>query len=140
MEIKLTADKKLLEALDKLAETFKPLAAALVAAERSFDAQLDNIGKYAEKKAQEPKLDPMTALPVVEEEEPAPQAETKDDPAPPWETVPKREDVQRVAVTKIQGGLGKKVKALIEKHEGTRVGDVPEKNLAAFLAELEALA
>lgn len=141
MEIKLTADKKLLEALDKI-------GAAIVAALSEYQTpegrkkwddvrRADEAAATAEKKAA---LDPMTALPVVDKEEPAPPWEPAEAPSEPAQNVPSREDVQRVAVTKIQGGKGKKVKALIEKHGGTRVSDVPEENLAAFMAELEALA
>lgn len=134
MEIKLTADKKLLEALDKLADALK------AAFEPRVDILTlpDMVGEP--EPAQPAALDPLTALPVVDKEEPAPQEKPAEAPSEPAQRVPNREDVQRVAVTKIQGGLGKKVKALIEKHNGTRVSDVPEENLAAFMAELEALA
>lgn len=126
MEIKITADKKLLEAIDKLAEAIKA--------------------------TQLPQIDAMTALPVKAEEEPA-QSETAisgenkaiSEDVPLEESkqetleAPTREEVQRIAVAKIQAKLGKQVKALIEKHGGTRVSDVPEKNLAAFKADLEKL-
>lgn len=135
MEIKLTADKKLLEALDKLAN-------ALIAA---FEPRVDimplpDLMKGEPDPAQPAALDPMTALPVVDKEEPAQPEKPAEAPSKPAQSVPNREDVQRVAVTKIQSKLGAKVKALIEKHGGTRVSDVPEENLAAFMAELEALA
>lgn len=141
MEIKLTADKKLLEVLDRL-------GTAIVAALSEYQTpegrkkwddarRADETATRAEKAAA---LDPLTALPVVAEEEPAQPEKPAEAPSEPAQNVPSREDVQRVAVTKIQGGLGKKVKALIEKHGGTRVSDVPEENLAAFMAELEALA
>lgn len=151
MEIKLTADKKLLEALDRI-------GAAIVAAlseyqtpegRRKWDdarradeaaTRAEKLATYETEPAQPAALDPLTALPVVDKEEPAPPWEPAEAPSEPAQSVPNREDVQRVAVTKIQGGLGKKVKALIEKHNGTRVSDVPEENLAAFMTELEALA
>ena len=134
MEIKLTADKKLLEALDKLAEALKDI----VEPRESILTLPDMVGEP--EPAQPAALDPMTALPVVDKEEPAPQEKPAEAPSKPAQRVPSREDVQRVAVVKIQGGKGKLVKALIEKHGGTRVSDVPEENLAAFLAELEVLA
>lgn len=144
MEIKLTADKKLLEALDKLADAIKPIVAAMGAAEIPYARAMIDAAKRAEEKALEPAqpaaLDPLTALPVVDKEEPAQPEKPAEAPSKPAQSVPNREDVQRVAVTKIQSKLGAKVKALIEKHGGTRVSDVPEENLAAFMAELEALA
>ena len=134
MEIKLTADKKLLEALDKLADALKA----------AFEPRVDILRLPDMTGEPEPPqaaaLDPLTALPIVDKEEPAQPEKPAEAPSEPAQNVPSREDVQRVAVTKIQGGLGKKVKALIEKHNGTRVSDVPEENLAAFMAELEALA
>ena len=134
MEIKLTADKKLLEALDKLATA---LTAAFVPQETILSLP-DMMGEP--EPAQPAALDPLTALPVVDKEEPAQEWTPAEEPSEPAQSVPNREDVQRVAVTKIQSKLGAKVKALIEKHGGTRVSDVPEENLAAFMAELEALA
>lgn len=136
MEIKLTADKKLLEALDKLAEALK----AIVEPQVSIQELPNLLATYDTEPAQPAALDPVTALPVVDKEEPAQPEKPAEAPSEPAQSVPNREDVQRVAVTKIQGGKGKKVKALIEKHGGTRVSDVPEENLAAFMAELEALA
>jgi len=138
MEIKLTADKKLLEALDKLANAIKTCVAAAGCA--SFEKELAKLATYETETAQPAALDPLTALPVVDKEEPAQPEKPAEAPSKPAQRVPNREDVQRVAVTKIQSKLGAKVKALIEKHGGTRVSDVPEENLAAFMAELEALA
>lgn len=136
MEIKLTADKKLLEALDKLAEALKAAFEPQVSIQ-----ELPNLmATYETEPAQPAALDPVTALPVVDKEEPAQPEKPAEAPSKPAQRVPNRKDVQRVAVTKIQSKLGAKVKALIEKHGGTRVSDVPEENLAAFMAELEALA
>lgn len=141
MEIKLTADKKLLEALDKLGTAIVNALSEYQTPEgrKKWDEvrRADEEATLAEKTAN---LDPLTALPTVGSEEPAQPEKPAEAPSEPAQDVPSREDVQRVAVTKIQGGKGKKVKALIEKHGGTRVSDVPEENLAAFLAELEALA
>lgn len=136
MEIKLTADKKLLEALDKLANALK----AAFEPQVSIQELPNLLATYETEPAQPAALDPLTALPVVDKEEPAQPEKPAEAPSKPAQSVPNREDVQRVAVTKIQGGKGKKVKALIEKHGGTRVSDVPEENLAAFMVELEALA
>lgn len=135
MEIKLTADKKLLEALEKLAEALT----------QAFAPPVDfvpppNLMKGEIEPAQPAALDPVTALPAADEEKSVRPEKPSEAPSKPAQRVPSREDVQRVAVTKIQSKLGAKVKALIEKHGGTRVSDVPKENLAAFLAELEALA
>lgn len=123
MEIKIIADKKLLEAFDKLAEALKNLE--------------------QKRPAAAPQIDPVTALPAVVEETVTPPQTASEEPSSPAQDAPgapTREEVQRIAVTKIQSKLGAKVKALIEKHGGTRVSDVPEANLAAFKADLEALA
>lgn len=136
MEIKLTADKKLLDALEKLADALK----AAFEPQVSIQELSNLLATYETEPAQPAALDPLTALPVVDKEEPAQPEKPAEAPSEPAQRVPNREDVQRVAVTKIQSKLGAKVKALIEKHGGTRVSDVPEENLAAFMAELEALA
>lgn len=120
MEIKIIADKKLLEAFDKLAEALKNLE--------------------QKRPAAAPQIDPVTALPAVVEETVTPPETASEEPSSPAQDVPTREEVQRIAVVKIQAKLGAKVKTLIEKHGGTRVADVPEANLAAFKADLEALA
>ena len=136
MEIKLTADKKLLDALEKLADALK----AAFEPQVSIQELPNLLATYETEPAQPAALDPLTALPVVDKEEPAQPEKPAEAPSEPAQRVPNREDVQRVAVTKIQSKLGAKVKALIEKHGGNRVSDVPEENLAAFMAELEALA
>lgn len=136
MEIKLTADKKLLDALDKLADALK----AAFEPQVSIQELPNLLATYETEPAQPAALDPLTALPVVDKEEPAQPEKPAEAPSEPAQRVPNREDVQRVAVTKIQSKLGAKVKALIEKYGGNRVSDVPEENLAAFMAELEALA
>lgn len=142
MEIKLTADKKLLEALDKLADALKAAFEPQVSIQElpNLLATYETEPAQPAQPAQPAALDPLTALPVVDKEEPAQPEKPAEAPSKPAQSVPNREDVQRVAVTKIQSKLGAKVKALIEKHGGTRVSDVPEENLAAFMAELEALA
>ena len=135
MEIKVTADKKLLDVLGKLADALVALTTP-----QDYIRAMPDLETYETEPAQPAALDPLTALPVVDKEEPAQEWTPAEEPSEPAQSVPNREDVQRVAVTKIQSKLGAKVKALIEKHGGTRVSDVPEENLAAFMAELEALA
>lgn len=118
MELKLTADKKLLDAIDRLIEAIsanKAPAAAPVAA-----------------LTEEPKEDPAPQeMPAQPEPEPA-----KEEPAPPAYS---KDEVQRMAIQKIQAGNRDVVKALIEKYGAKRVGDVTEDKLAAFAAELEAI-
>lgn len=125
MEIKITADKKLLDAIDKLAEALKasvqPATDALTAAA-----------------AEAEEVDTQNVEPASEAQEAA-QDEPAKEPEQEAQAAPTREEIQRIAVAKIQAKLGKQVKALIEKHGGTRVSDVPETNLAAFKADLEQL-
>lgn len=115
MEIKIIADKKLLDALNALSETLK--------------ACLRPAGPQ-EPDSQEPAANP---LPQAEPAQRAPEAV-----APPAD-VPTVDEVRRLAVTKIQAGLGTAVKELVVKYGATRVTDVPEDRRAAFKAELEAL-
>ena len=116
MELKLTADKKLLDAIDRLIEaitTHGGLAAAPVAAP-----------------ATEPKEEPaQQEAPAQPDPEPV-----KDEPV-----VFTKDEVQRMAIEKIQAGKRDQVKALITKYGAERVGDVAEDKLAAFAAELEAI-
>lgn len=117
MEIKITADNKLLEALNGLAEA---LRAALTPA--SAPAAVS-----AAKPAPTPKEKPVTAQPE------------------PPETVPLidfaalRSEAQQTAIVKIQAGRREEVKALVKSCGGSRVGDIPEDNLSAFVAGLEAI-
>lgn len=120
MELKIIADKKLLDALDRLVEAIRAVqtpAAASVAAQTLAVTE-------------EPTLEakPTQAAPAVAES----TSEVTAD-------VPSRESVQHVAVTKIRGGKRDKVKALIAKYGADRVSGVAEEKLAAFKAELEAL-
>lgn len=118
MELKLTADKKLLDAIERLIEaingsrvTAEPVATPL---------------------EEEPKEEP------AQQEEPAqPQPEpAKEEPAAPAYD---RDEVKRMATKKIQAGKRDAVKDLVEKYGAQRVGDVAEDKLAAFAAELEAI-
>lgn len=119
MEIKITADKKLLDALEKI-------AAALTTAQES---------------RQEAAEAPQTAAPAKAEETTGPASKPATEANNPAESepAPSRDEIQRLAIVAIQGGHREEVKALIEKFGGTRVKDVPENNLAAFKAGLEAL-
>lgn len=112
MEIKLTADKKLLDAINHLAE-------AILASRTSAPVP-------ETKPAPEPenKVVPM----------PAPEPEPEQKPA----TVT-RDDVRSLATARIQGGKRDELKALLAKYNAKRVSDVPEDKLAAFAAEMEAL-
>lgn len=116
MELKLTADKKLLEAIERLIEAInanRVVAAAPVAAP-----------------AEEPKKEPAP------QEEPA-QAEPE--PVEEPKATYTKDAVQHMAIEKIQAGKRDAVKALVSKYGAERVGDVAEDKLAAFAAELEAL-
>ena len=112
MELKLTADKKLLDAIERLIEALNAnggLSPAPVAAP-----------------VEAPKEEPAQPEPEPAKEDPAAPAYSKD-------------DVQHMAIKKIQAGNRDAVKALIEKYGAKRVGDVAEDKLAAFAAELEAI-
>lgn len=112
MEIKLTADKKLLDAINHLAEA--------ILASRT--------GAPAPEPKPEPEPEPKP------EPEPTPEPERKDEPAPVT-----REEVRSLATNRIQEGKRDELKALLKKFGAMRVSDVPEVKLAAFAAEMEAL-
>ena len=118
MELKLTADKTLLDAIERLIEAlnvnggFAPAPVAVPAEEPEAEPA--------------PQEEPAKAEPEPAKEEPAAPAYSKD-------------EVQRMAIKKIQAGNRDAVKDLIEKYGAKRVGDVAEDKLAAFAAELEAI-
>lgn len=112
MEIKLTADKKLLDAINHLAE-------AILASRTSTPAP-------------ETKPEPEPESKVVPM--PAPEPEPEQKPAPVT-----RDDVRSLATARIQAGKRDELKALLAKYNAKRVSDVPEDKLAAFAAEMEAL-
>lgn len=114
MEIKLTADKKLLDAINHLAE-------AILAGRTSAPAP-----------APETKPEPEPENKVVPM--PAPEPEPEQKPA----TVT-RDDVRSLATACIQAGKRDELKALLAKYNAKRVSDVPEDKLAAFAAEMEVL-
>lgn len=114
MEIKLTADKKLLDAINHLAE-------AILASRTSAPAPVPETKPEPEP---ENKVVPM----------PAPEPEPEQKPA----TVT-RDDVRSLATARIQAGKRDELKALLAKYNAKRVSDVPEDKLAAFAAEMEVL-
>ena len=112
MEIKLTADKKLLDAINHLAEAILAGRTSAPAPETKPEPEPEN------------KVVPM----------PAPEPEPEQKPA----TVT-RDDVRSLATARIQGGKRDELKALLAKYNAKRVSDVPEDRLAAFAAEMEVL-
>ena len=112
MEIKLTADKKLLDAINHLAEAILAGRTSAPAPETKPEPEPEN------------KVVPM----------PAPEPEPEQKPA----TVT-RDDVRSLATARIQGGKRDELKALLAKYNAKRVSDVPEDKLAAFAAEMEVL-
>lgn len=115
MEIKITADKKVLDVLERI-------AAALTAAPNIQTTPPEAPAAEAPKAAAAP------PEPISEAKSEAPKAEA-----------PSREEVQSLAVARIQGGKRDAVKALIAKYGATRVSGVTDDKLASFKAELEAL-
>lgn len=130
MEIKITADKKLLDALDKLAEAVKAVVQPTTAPQTAPQAKAEELTAQ--------KTEPATEAPAAPESE-APNPEPVQ-PEQPKAEAPTRDEVRRVAVVKIQAGLGKAVKDLVAKYGAARVNDVPEDKLAEFKAELEVIA
>lgn len=112
MEIKLTADKKLLDAINHLAEAILASRTSAPVPETKPEPEPEN------------KVVPM----------PAPEPEPEQKPA----TVT-RDDVRSLATARIQAGKRDELKALLAKYNAKRVSDVPEDKLAAFAAEMEVL-
>lgn len=112
MEIKLTADKKLLDAINHLAEAILASRTSAPVPETKPEPEPEN------------KVVPM----------PAPEPEPEQKPA----TVT-RDDVRSLATARIRGGKRDELKALLAKYNAKRVSDVPEDKLAAFAAEMEAM-
>ena len=125
MEIKITADKKLLDALNALSEALKTCP-YLTAVPQQSDSRADEQNPACE-------TEPSQKAPEAAQETPAPEAQ------PPQHDAPTVDEVRRLAVTKIQAGLSATVKELVTKYGATRVTDVAEDRRAAFKAELEAL-
>lgn len=118
MEIKITADKKVLDVLERI-------AAALAAAP---SIQTTPVTPPEAPAAEAPKAITAPPEPVAEAKTEAPKSEA-----------PSREEVQSLAVARIQSGKRDAVKALIAKYGATRVSGVTDDKLASFKAELEAL-
>ena len=112
MEIKLTADKKLLDAINHLAEAILASRTSASSPETKPEPEPEN------------KVVPM----------PVPEPEPEQKPA----TVT-RDDVRSLATARIQAGKRDELKALLAKYNAKRVSDVPEDKLAAFAAEMEVL-
>ena len=112
MEIKLTADKKLLDAINHLAEAILAGRTSAPVPETKPEPEPEN------------KVVPM----------PVPEPEQEQKPA----TVT-RDDVRSLATARIQAGKRDELKALLAKYNAKRVSDVPEDKLAAFAAEMEVL-
>lgn len=124
MELKITADKKLMEALDKIANALTALNSAALAAGAPVAA---------------PKAEPEEL--TTHKTEPASEAPAAPENVAPFDVpaTPSRDEIQRLAIVKIQAGLGSAVKKLVEKYGAARVSEVALEKLAEFKAELEAL-
>lgn len=122
MELKITADKKLLEVLDRLASAMTA-AAGKVPQAAPETPQTAAVAQHDE-----------VAAPEVKPEQPASENTA------PFDLAPTREEIRALATIKIQAGHRDAVKALIGRYGGTRVSDVPEDQLAEFKAGLEAIA
>lgn len=124
MEVTFNADKKLLDTLNSLIGAVNALVGVTQGMTKSSPAPEQ--GKPEKEEA---------LVPEAAEE------------APPWNEEPKeakkptvsREEVNQLAILKIQAKHRDGVKALLEKYGVSKVGAVPEEHLAAFKAELEAL-
>lgn len=121
MEIKITADKKVLDVLERIAAALTAAPSIQITPATLIEA-------------------PAAVAPKTAAAPPEPAVETKSEPiseakpeAPSWE------EVQSLAVARIQSGKRDAVKALIAKYGATRVSGVTDDKLASFKAELEAL-
>lgn len=122
MEVTFKADKKLLGAINALAEAVQGM-------EKHCQANTEP------KAPDEGEAKPRT--PAEEEEGVLPfEAEKQDEPKPP---VPSRDEVNKLAIAKIQAKHRDEVKALLEKYGAAKVSAVPEEHLAEFKTALEAL-
>ena len=120
MEVTFKADKKLLDAINALAEAVRGMA--------------EHCQANTEPKApDEGEAKPCT--PTEDEEEVLPFEEQESPKAP----VPSRSEVNKLAIAKIQAKHRGEVKALLEKYGAAKVSAVPEEHLAEFKAALEAL-
>jgi len=124
MELKITADSRFLEAIEKLAEAI-----------------------HASLHGQQPKLTAASAIAILEEANERLQAR-RAEPVEPDRTEPapqeeeqaiSPEDVKHLAIRMIQGGQRDAVKALLDKYGAARVGDIPDDKLADFKKDLDSL-
>lgn len=130
MEVTFKADKKLLDAINALAEAVRGMAEHCQANTENVQV-IDTATVKALKAASE------LCTPAEEEEEVLPfEAEKQDEPKPP---VPSRDEVNKLAIAKIQAKHRDEVKALLEKYGAAKVSAVPDEHLAEFKAALEAL-
>lgn len=90
------------------------------------------VNAEAAEKARAVKVQPETVISVEKPPKEVPQV-------PTMSVDEMKTAVRSLAVRKIQAGKTSMVKSLIEKHGGTKVSNVPDENLGAFKAELEAL-
>lgn len=122
MEVTFKADKKLLDAINALAEAVRGMA--------------EHCQANTEPKAPD-EGEAKPCAPAEEEEGVLPfEAEKQDEPKPP---VPSRDEVNKLAIAKIQAKHRDEVKALLEKYGAAKVSAVPEEHLAEFKVALEAL-
>lgn len=129
MEVTFKADKKLLDAINALAEAVRGMA-------NTEQVQvIDTATAEALKAASERRAELCT--PAEEEKEVPPfEAEEQDESKPP---VPSRDEVNKLAIAKIQAKHRDEVKALLEKYGAAKVSAVPDEHLAEFKTALEAL-
>ena len=134
MEVTFKADKKLLDAINALAEAVQGMAEHCQANTEPVYA-FGTMSKEDLEATSKNEAKPCT--PAEEEEEVLPfEAEKQDEPKPP---VPSRDEVNKLAIAKIQAKHRDEVKALLEKYGAAKVSAVPEEHLAEFKTALEAL-
>ena len=134
MEVTFKADKKLLDAINALAEAVQGRAEHCQANTEPVYAS-GTMSKEDLEAASKNKAKPCT--PAEEEEEVLPfEAEKQDEPKLP---VPSRDEVNKLAIAKIQAKHRDEVKALLEKYGAAKVSAVLDEHLAEFKAALEAL-
>lgn len=133
MEVTFKADKKLLDAINALAEAVRGMAEHCQANTEQVQVT-DTATAEALKAASERRAELCT--PEEEKEVPPFEAEEQDEPKPP---VPSRDEVNKLAIAKIRAKHRDEVKALLEKYGAAKVSAVPEEHLAEFKAALEAL-
>lgn len=136
MEIKLTADKKLMDALERIATAIASASSSAIlanaAAAPAVPATAENVSTTS---AAAPT--PVDKYVAEDSSQTMPTAHPTD--ALPWDEAPSREEIQRLAIIRIQGGKRDAVKALIAKYGASRVSEVAADKLSEFKAELEAL-